>query len=80
MRKEAENQLGSIFDIRDFHSICLNSGAIPLTILNNKIQEFIKQNLENDRLKLWINIIIKYIKINKLKILYFKKIKIFSPF
>ena len=34
LRKEAEDKLESKFSIKDFHSICLNSGPMPLTILN----------------------------------------------
>ena len=37
LRKLAENELGSAFDIREFHAQVLNTGGIPLAILEQKI-------------------------------------------
>ena len=41
LRKKAEDQLGPRFDIRDFHAQVLMSGALPLTILEQKIDRWI---------------------------------------
>ncbi len=42
LRNKAEKDLGKEFDIRDFHDIVLGDGAIPLDILENNINAFIK--------------------------------------
>ena len=41
LRKEAQLKLGPKFDIREFHAQILNSGALPLTILEAKIDRWI---------------------------------------
>jgi uncharacterized protein (DUF885 family) len=41
LRKKAEAELGPRFDIREFHAQILNSGALPLTILEQKIEAWI---------------------------------------
>jgi uncharacterized protein (DUF885 family) len=41
LRKRAETQLGPKFDIREFHAQVLDSGALPLTILEQKIDRWI---------------------------------------
>jgi uncharacterized protein (DUF885 family) len=41
LRKEAEAQLGPKFDIREFHAQVLDSGALPLSILEAKIHRWI---------------------------------------
>ena len=41
LRIRAEKQLKGKFDIRDFHDQVLNGGALPLEILDIKIQEWI---------------------------------------
>ena len=46
MRKKMKDQLGDLFDIRDFHDAVLKEGAIPLNILEAHIQWFVK-NKEN---------------------------------
>jgi uncharacterized protein (DUF885 family) len=40
LRKEAEEQLGSRFDIREFHEQVLDSGALPMLILEQKIRDW----------------------------------------
>jgi uncharacterized protein (DUF885 family) len=41
LRKKAEAQLGASFDIRDFHAQVLMTGAVPLTVLEKKIDDWI---------------------------------------
>jgi uncharacterized protein (DUF885 family) len=41
LRARAEKELGENFDIRSFHDIVLGSGARPLTVLENDINEWI---------------------------------------
>ena len=42
LRKKAEADLGSKFDIRAFHDQVLNTGALPLAVLEKKIDAWIK--------------------------------------
>lgn len=41
LRAKAKNALGDQFDIREFHEVVLSHGAIPLTILENFVNEYI---------------------------------------
>jgi uncharacterized protein (DUF885 family) len=41
LRKKAETELGPKFDIREFHAQVLDSGALPLSILEAKIDRWI---------------------------------------
>jgi uncharacterized protein (DUF885 family) len=41
LRKKAEAELGPRFDIRDFHAQVLMTGALPLAILEQKIDRWI---------------------------------------
>jgi uncharacterized protein (DUF885 family) len=41
LRKKAEGQLGSKFDIREFHAQVLMTGALPLPVLEKKIDRWI---------------------------------------
>ena len=41
LRKEAEQQLGPKFDIREFHAQVLDTGALPMKILEAKIHRWI---------------------------------------
>ncbi len=43
LRKKAETELGSKFNIRKFHAMLLEEGAIPLTLLVERVNEWIKQ-------------------------------------
>jgi len=45
LRDEARSALGSRFDIRDFHDQVLGSGALPLTVLEAKIHQWIGERL-----------------------------------
>lgn len=41
LRKKAETELGAKFDIREFHEQVLNTGALPLPVLESKIDRWI---------------------------------------
>ena len=41
LRKKAEGALGAKFDIREFHNQVLNTGALPLPVLERKIDDWI---------------------------------------
>ena len=41
LRKEAEKQLGTRFDIKKFHSMILGLGSVPLPELENQVRAFI---------------------------------------
>jgi len=42
LRDRAQQELGDDFDIRDFHRVILTNGAVPLTILEQLVDEYIK--------------------------------------
>ncbi|UTA47108.1 DUF885 domain-containing protein [Simiduia sp. 21SJ11W-1] len=44
LRAEAERQLGARFDIRDFHDALLSDGALPLSMLEEKMRRFIERH------------------------------------
>lgn len=46
LRAEAENQLGDDFNIRIFHNKVLESGCVPLAILEDKINNWIAEEKE----------------------------------
>ncbi|OWF47190.1 hypothetical protein KP79_PYT20387 [Mizuhopecten yessoensis] len=41
LRRKAESELGSLFDIRDFHSVVLTNGAMPLSVLDDTVNDWI---------------------------------------
>ena len=41
LRKRAESELGSRFDIRDFHEAVLSEGALPLDVLEEQVTRYI---------------------------------------
>jgi uncharacterized protein (DUF885 family) len=43
LRRQAEGELGRKFDIRAFHGQVLDSGALPLSVLEDKIDRWIAQ-------------------------------------
>ncbi|WP_409557878.1 DUF885 domain-containing protein [Allomuricauda sp. AC10] len=44
LREKAKNELGSKFDIRQFHNQVLETGCIPLALLEAKINDWIEAN------------------------------------
>ena len=45
LRKQAENALGSKFDIKAFHAAVLEHGNLPLTVLKQVVDQWIKDSL-----------------------------------
>lgn len=41
LRKKAEQELGSQFDLREFHDVILSHGSIPLSVLESNVDEWI---------------------------------------
>jgi uncharacterized protein (DUF885 family) len=41
LRKKAEKEMGQRFDIKKFHQIVLESGVMPLALLEQKVQRWI---------------------------------------
>lgn len=44
LRDRAKAELGDNFDIRDYHDFILSFGSIPLSIMEEKVDEFIAEN------------------------------------
>lgn len=47
LRHKAEQALGTDFDLRDFHDTVLSGGAVPLEVLEQMIDRYIKQSQES---------------------------------
>lgn len=43
LRQKAQDQLGQRFDIRQFHNVVLKNGPVPLVILEELVDDYIKQ-------------------------------------
>lgn len=43
LRAKAEKELGSKFDIRDFHEVILGNGALPLDVLGEQVDKYISE-------------------------------------
>jgi uncharacterized protein (DUF885 family) len=41
LRREAEQQLGDRFDVRTFHDVVLETGAVPLDVMEGKVRAWI---------------------------------------
>ncbi len=44
LRRLAEAELGSKFNLKAFHSLCLNSGSLTLSILADMVANFIDKH------------------------------------
>jgi uncharacterized protein (DUF885 family) len=44
LRAKAEVELGERFDIRHFHNAVIDNGSLPLTVLEQRIAEWIARN------------------------------------
>ncbi len=44
LREKAQQELGDKFDLREFHNVVLTNGAVPLTILEELIDDYIAAN------------------------------------
>ena len=49
MRTKAERALGARFDVKKFHSQVVRDGALPLAVLEAKIERWIAKNLGSPR-------------------------------
>jgi uncharacterized protein (DUF885 family) len=47
LREKAKQELGSRFDLKEFHNAVLQNGAVPLDILEELINDYIKVTLGN---------------------------------
>ena len=47
LRKKAEKELGSEFDIRDFHEVILGQGTVTLKILEERVNKYISNQKQN---------------------------------
>jgi uncharacterized protein (DUF885 family) len=43
LRREAEQRLGSRFDVREYHDVVLRNGVLPLDLLEEEVREYINQ-------------------------------------
>ena len=46
LRKQAEEQLADRFDIREFHAVVLGNGSVPLAVLEQQVEQYIKLKLQ----------------------------------
>lgn len=49
LRERAEEELGKDFDIREFHAVVLGHGTVTLTILEELVENYIAEKLEEDQ-------------------------------
>ena len=49
LRRQAEEERGDRFDIRAFHDQVLNSGALPLSVLEDKIDRWIADGMQRPK-------------------------------
>jgi len=46
LRREAEQQLGDRFDVRTFHDVVLETGAVPLDVMEGKVRAWITRKAQ----------------------------------
>ncbi len=46
LRQKAEKQLGTSFDVREFHHAVLGNGSVPLDVLEDQVIQYIDENLQ----------------------------------
>lgn len=44
LRKQAEQQVGAKFDVREFHDVVLRDGSLPLELLQGQVQKYIAKS------------------------------------
>lgn len=49
LRERAEEELGKDFDIREFHAVVLGHGTVTLTILEELVENYIAEKLQEDQ-------------------------------
>lgn len=49
LRKSAEDALGARFDVRDFHSVILEGGSLPFTLLEQRVNAWIESHRASSR-------------------------------
>ena len=42
LKRKSQQQLGEAFDIKDFHHVVLGQGAVPLSVLEERVDQYIK--------------------------------------
>ena len=47
----AEKRLGDNFDVRAFHDAVLENGALPLDVLETKVNEWVEMVMTDDKRK-----------------------------
>ena len=48
LRAKAEDALGDAFDIRDFHDLVLSEGALPLSLLEARVENWVRTRLSSE--------------------------------
>ena len=43
LRSQAEQALGTNFDVREFHDVVLGNGSLPLEVLEQQVQQYISK-------------------------------------
>jgi len=46
LRRKAEKSMGSKFDVREFHDVCLRNGGLPLDILEEEVDAYIAARMK----------------------------------